>query len=148
MSGRFEFNVGENGEPFYDINLGGTVTRLTWENATLFTHAEQHDHVDHVFVDSDTINEETGAALGAFIFRFALVDFDDLAGEMMDYDYPHIHMPEPSDVDISTYRRSKPEQDERAAPKNVNVIVEDNDAIVVAEAMSQLDAELAYFLGE
>jgi hypothetical protein len=141
MTGRYEFEINDNGEPFYDISLSGDPIRMTWENTTLFTHSEQHDNIDHVFVDSGRVNEETGTAIGAFIFRFVIPDFDDLSTELEIFDYPHIHMPEPFEVDVEVYKQARADWKQ----PEVHTIVEVGDDEVVDRAMANFDEEWGFY---
>jgi hypothetical protein len=139
---RYRFEE-ENGEPVIHFMLNGTPKGLDYENTTLFTHGNDR-HIDHIFVEYEPAEGERYRALGAFIFRQTLDDFDDLANDMISLDYPHVHMPYPNEFDLRSYEESGLVH-EAQEPK---VIVEEEDDDVVAEAIKNLDAEIEYFLGE
>lgn len=130
-----------NGEqPYINMNLGGEEVSATWENSMLYTHG--HDqHVDHLYIELDSIKR-----IGAFVWRQVMPDFNDLVRGLIGHDYPHLHMPYPSEHDVATYRSSGlivP-----GIPKPVKIIEEVEDEEVVQEAIKNLDKELEYYLNE
>ena len=102
MSYRFEYTPET---PMLSVRIDENAVVLHWFNTTLFSHAKKHQEIDHVFVETTPRDEIDGRAvgIGIFIFRHVWHDFDGLANALITHDYPHIHMPHPSDKDIEAW---------------------------------------------
>ena len=135
----------ENGEPVLEFRInhdGESVElRLDYESTAIFTHKEQDNHYDHIFVE---MGEDEGRTIGAFIWRQVLPDWEDLKKALDDRDYQHIHSPYPSPMDCEQYEESGL----TPPTKEVKVIEEDDDEKVAQEAMANFDDEWRYFSEE
>jgi hypothetical protein len=151
----------ENGEPFIEIYMkigqDSIPLSLAYDNTAIFTHSEQYRHLDHVFVELEQVDDDSSEyqAIGAFIWRQVLPDWDDLKDALDKRDYRHFHAPYPSEMDVEQYEASKLEppkslfdRPKPEEPKEVKVIEEVEDDDVVTKAMEKIDHELAWFLND
>lgn len=145
---RFNFTEGEDG-PFLNMSIGDQHMCLDWESTTLFTHGSSR-HVDHIFIqfpeEVEQEDDDRIRRIGAFIWRQALPDWDDLAEELTKLDFPHIHMPAPSLTDLATYESTglTPPKAPESLFKS-NIIEEDDDERIAHEAVSHIDAEWDFY---
>lgn len=148
----FEHN--ESGEPFIELRIKiGEIAvdlRLDYESTAVFTHKEEDEHLDHIFVsmENQSTDEET-RAMGAFIWRQVLPDWDDLVDSLDDRDFQHIHSPYPSPHDAEQYESTGliPPTQNFIKP-DVKVIEEVEDDDVVAKQIKNIDHELSWFLND
>lgn len=148
---RFSFEQDENG-PFFWMTMhsedGEERARFDWETATLYTHRFIDRHFDHVFIQTDEVDQQTDLgrvrALGAFIWRQTLEDFDDLVNAMITHDFPHIHMPHPNEMDAHNYDTTGLVPPTREAIETTAVEVDDGEQLA-REEMSKWDEEWAYW---
>lgn len=95
---KFEFGEYEDGEPFVMFYGDNKPIIANYENSALYTHGFAPE-IDHFFVEL----EESARTLGAFVWRHACDDFDELANALIERDFVHIHRPYPSDGDVEAY---------------------------------------------
>lgn len=152
---RFSFEQDNHG-PFLWMNINSgeeeVRLRLDWETTSLFTH-KNHDYFDHVFVEMSEVDDDGHdyQAMGAFIWRQVLPDWQDLANGLITHDFTHIHKPWPVESDIESYKRSgliAPQANFIKPDKELIVIEEAEDTTVVNEAVQDIDHEISWFLND
>ena len=154
----FEYGHYPNGEPYVKFTASGHKLQADYSNSSLFTHGTDK-YMDHFFVElGDELAEELDInmdryrALGAFVWRQAVPDFDELVNFIIEENFNQIHRPYPAEEDRIAYQRSgyeppvNPEHPSQYV--EVNMIEEDGDDAVVQQAMAHIDAELKYYLEE
>lgn len=154
----FEYGHYENGEPYVKFTASGHELTADYSNSSLFTHGTDK-HIDHFFVElGDELAQELDIsmdryrALGAFVWRQAVPDFDELVNFIIEENFNQIHRPYPNEEDRIAYQRSgyEPPVDTRHPSqfKEAKVIEEVGDDEVVQQAMAHIDEELKYYLEE
>lgn len=137
----FQFGEYANGEPY--IQFQGELEFIAnLNNSTLFTHSEDYEDYDHFFVELSQ-DEERYRNIGAFVWRFALADFDTFANYLIENDFTHMHTKYPSQDDVEQFDISHKRMLARAEAEAEQKI----DA-EVEEALSHLDDEIEELLGE
>ena len=137
----FNFLEDENGLPYLEFKNSGVPMRMDHENTTIYTH-KTDSHIDHIFVEmAEEDEDERGRALGAFIFRQVLSDFDGLVHDLDERHYPHVHLPKPNPKDAEQYEVSGLQVEET----EVIVIEEVDDEAIAVAAMANWDAEWKWF---
>lgn len=149
---RYEFGHNPEGEPELQINMkigeNNIELNLDYESCSLFTHKKEFEHMDHVFVAMEDTSEYQ--AMGAFIWRQLLPDWEDLKDALVKEDFQHIHKPYPEACDVEQYEKSgltrfQAELDLEPEPK---LIEEATDKQVAKDAMVNFDHEWRWFAGE
>lgn len=155
----FEFD--EDGEPHLDINMkmgeDSVQLNINRDNTAIFTHQPPYHHLDHIFVELETTEEEDSyRTLGAFIWRQVLPDWDDLKEALDQHWFQHIRSPFPSEQDQEQYEATgllPPSQnfiktDSGLLVPEPKVIEEVEDDAEVERAMSSINSELDWFLND
>jgi hypothetical protein len=127
---RFEFGEYDDGEPYVIFPTDGEDLIANYDNSVLYTHGKT-PHIDHFFIEFDK-DDERVRNFGAFVWRYALADFDELANNLIENDFTHVHKAYPSEYDVQAYEGN---------------IEKAQEAIVKIE-MDRLDQELEHLLGE
>jgi hypothetical protein len=150
------FRNTEEGEPILEMNMkfgeDSIPLSLTRDNTAIFTHEPPYDYLDHVFVElAETPDDEEYRAIGAFIWRQVLPDWDDLKEALDKRWFQHIRSPFPSEPDMEQYESTNlkpPSLFDRPKEKEVKVIEEVEDDDVVSKVMEKIDHELNWFLND
>ena len=154
----FEYGHYPNGEPYVKFIASGHKLQADYSNSSLFTHGTDK-YMDHFFVElGDELAEELDInmdryrALGAFVWRQAVPDFDDLVNFIIEENFNQIHRPYPAEEDRIAYQRSgyeppvNPEHPSQYV--EARVIEEVDDELEAETAMRYFDEEWKWFSEE
>jgi hypothetical protein len=133
----FSFGEYADGEPYVQFQ-GELEFIANLDNSTLFSHSEEYKDYDHFFVELSQ-DEERYRNIGAFVWRFALADFDSFANYLIENDFTHLHTKYPSQNDVESFD---------ATHKRMLAKAEQEIDAEVAEEMSHFDEEIEGLLGE
>lgn len=83
------YQPGSEERPFITIGINGERIPMTWENGTLYTHAEPDTQIDHIFITQG--HNEEGKPVGYFLWHDSLDNWAEIASVMVDNDFTHVH---------------------------------------------------------